>query len=211
MSKSPQSAYIHIPFCVSKCWYCDFSSYPGLEPIFEDYVRALTAEIERTAVSLRSGGDLDTVYVGGGTPTVLPESDLSAILGAIRDTLGIAEGAEITIEANPGTVDEPKLGELREAGFNIVNTESPVTPVLLNGTIPEATNITVEMREKYNIFCSIVTYPVVPKGVIMLRLIPTAVHTLEDVKYTIEAFKEINAKLENGDYKNVAFADISNL
>jgi len=98
---------------------------------------------------------------------------------------------------------------LREAGFNIGNTESPVTPVLLNGTIPEATNITVEMREKYNIFCSIVTYPVVPKGVIMLRLIPTAEHTLEDVKYTIKAFTEINAKLVNGDYANIAFADIS--
>jgi glycine C-acetyltransferase len=100
---------------------------------------------------------------------------------------------------------------LREAGFNIGNTESPVTPVMLNGTIAEATNITVEMREKYNIFCSIVTYPVVPKGVIMLRLIPTAVHTVEDVKYTIEAFTEINAKLVNGEYANTAFADISNL
>jgi len=100
---------------------------------------------------------------------------------------------------------------LREAGFNIGNTESPVTPVMLNGTIPEATNITVEMREKYNIFCSIVTYPVVPKGVILLRLIPTADHTLENVKYTIEAFKEINTKLVNGEYANIAFADISNL
>jgi glycine C-acetyltransferase len=100
---------------------------------------------------------------------------------------------------------------LREAGFNIGNTQSPVTPVLLNGTIPEATNVTVEMREKYNIFCSIVTYPVVPKGIIMLRLIPTADHTLADVKYTIEAFKEINAKLMNGEYANTGFADVSNL
>ena len=100
---------------------------------------------------------------------------------------------------------------LKEAGFNLGNTESPVTPVLLNGTIPEATNITVEMREKYNIFCSIVTYPVVPKGIIMLRLIPTAIHTLEDVAYTIEAFKEINAKLTNGAYADIAFADISAL
>ncbi len=100
---------------------------------------------------------------------------------------------------------------LREAGFNIGNTQSPVTPVLLNGTIPEATNITVDMREKFNIFCSIVTYPVVPKDIIMLRLIPTAIHTLEDVKYTIEAFKEIRKKLDNGDYKNMAFADISKL
>jgi glycine C-acetyltransferase len=109
------------------------------------------------------------------------------------------------------TIVEALQTGLREAGFNIGNTESPVTPVLLNGTIPEATNITVEMREKYNIFCSIVTYPVVPKGVIMLRLIPTAQHTLEDVRYTIEAFKEINAKLLNGEYANIAFADISKL
>jgi glycine C-acetyltransferase len=109
------------------------------------------------------------------------------------------------------TIVEALQKGLRDAGFNIGNTESPVTPVMLNGTIPEATNITVEMREKYNIFCSIVTYPVVPKGVIMLRLIPTAVHTLEDVSYTIEAFKEINAKLLNGEYANIAFADISNL
>lgn len=100
---------------------------------------------------------------------------------------------------------------LRDAGFNIGNTESPVTPVMLNGTIPEATNITVEMREKFNIFCSIVTYPVVPKDVIMLRLIPTAIHTLEDVKYTIEAFKEIRLKLDKGEFANIAFADISKL
>ncbi len=85
---------------------------------------------------------------------------------------------------------------LRNAGLDIGNTESPVTPVMLNGSVGEATQITFDLRENYNIFCSIVTYPVVPKGVILLRLIPTAVHTLEDVKYTIRAFKEVKEKLD---------------
>lgn len=87
------------------------------------------------------------------------------------------------------------------AGFEIGKTESPVTPVYLNGTIPEATNLIIDLRENYDIFCSMVVYPVVPKGVIMLRLIPTAVHTLEDVKYTIEAFSKIQVKLKAGNYQ----------
>ena len=89
---------------------------------------------------------------------------------------------------------------LRDAGFFLANTNTQVTPVMLNGTLAEATNITLELREKYHIFCSIVVYPVVPKGVIMLRLIPTAVHTLDDVDYTIETFKEIQGKLKAGEY-----------
>lgn len=90
---------------------------------------------------------------------------------------------------------------LREAGFNIGITTTPVTPVLLNGTIPEATHLTFDLRENFDIFCSIVVYPVVPKGVIMLRLIPTAVHTLEDVQETIAAFKAIKHKLDSGEYR----------
>lgn len=90
---------------------------------------------------------------------------------------------------------------LKEAGFNIGRTNSAVTPVFLTGTLGEATNITFDLRENYNIFCSIVVYPVVPKDVIMLRMIPTAVHTLEDVKYTIESFKKIQKGLEAGEYK----------
>jgi glycine C-acetyltransferase len=89
---------------------------------------------------------------------------------------------------------------LKEAGFEIGKTNSPVTPVYLNGTIPEATNLILDLRENYDIFCSMVVYPVVPKGVIMLRLIPTAVHTLEDVQYTIKAFKDIQLNLKNGKY-----------
>lgn len=89
---------------------------------------------------------------------------------------------------------------LRQAGFDIGKTESPVTPVYLNGTIPEATNLIFDLRETYDIFCSMVVYPVVPKGIIMLRLIPTAVHTIDDVNYTIECFKKIKVNLENGKY-----------
>ena len=100
-------------------------------------------------------------------------------------------------------------GGLKEAGFNIGITTTPVTPVLLNGTIPEATHMTYDLRENYNIFCSIVVYPVVPKGVIMLRLIPTAVHTLEDVETTINAFKSVKSKLDSGDYRKETLASVS--
>ncbi len=89
---------------------------------------------------------------------------------------------------------------LKKAGFEIGKTESPVTPVYLNGTIPEATNLILDLRENYDIFCSMVVYPVVPKGIIMLRLIPTAVHTLEDVEYTIKAFKDVKENLKAGKY-----------
>jgi len=89
---------------------------------------------------------------------------------------------------------------LRENGLDIGNTESPVTPVMLKGGIPEATQITYDLRENDGIFCSIVVYPVIPKGQILLRLIPTAVHTLEDVEYTVKCFKKVKAKLEAGEY-----------
>lgn len=89
---------------------------------------------------------------------------------------------------------------LRDNGFNLGNTESPVTPVFLSGGVPEATHITYDLRENYNIFTSIVTYPVVPKGVILIRIIPTAVHSLEDVEYTIDAFSKIRKNLDEGKY-----------
>lgn len=89
---------------------------------------------------------------------------------------------------------------LKDAGFEIGNTESCVTPVYLNGTIPEATALIFDLRENYDIFCSMVVYPVVPKGIILLRLIPTAVHTLEDVRYTIDAFAKVRAFLAEGKY-----------
>jgi glycine C-acetyltransferase len=110
------------------------------------------------------------------------------------------------LKQNLWTVVNALQGGLKEAGFNIGITTTPVTPVLLNGTIPEATHITRDLRENFNIFCSIVVYPVVPKGVIMLRLIPTAVHSLADVQETISAYSEIKRKLENGAYPKDEFA-----
>lgn len=97
---------------------------------------------------------------------------------------------------------------LREQGFSLGKTESPVTPVMLSGEVSEATNLTFDLRENYGIFCSIVTYPVVPKGVILIRLIPTAVHTLEDVEYTINAFKEIKKNLDAGKYATGEIVDV---
>jgi len=89
---------------------------------------------------------------------------------------------------------------LKEKGFNIGKTQSPVTPVFLQGGAIEATQIIADLRENYGIFCSMVIYPVVPKGVIMLRLIPTAAHTLEDVAITIDAFSDVRKKLDEGKY-----------
>jgi len=95
---------------------------------------------------------------------------------------------------------------LKSSGFNIGKTNSCVTPVFLQGGLGEATNLTVDLRENHGIFCSIVVYPVVPKDTIMLRLIPTAVHTQADVDFTIKVFSNIKAKLEAGEYKSEKIA-----
>lgn len=90
---------------------------------------------------------------------------------------------------------------LRDAGFDLGNTSSCVTPVYMNGSVSEATNLIHDMRQQFNIFCSAVIYPVIPKGMILLRLIPTAAHTEQDVKETIEAFRAIRGKLQAGEYQ----------
>ena len=97
---------------------------------------------------------------------------------------------------------------LKEAGLDIGATNSCVTPVYMKGNIPEATNVIMDLRENNGIFCSIVVYPVVPKDVILLRLIPTAVHTLEDVNYTVKNFKVVKDKLAAGHYKGESVASI---
>jgi len=96
--------------------------------------------------------------------------------------------------------------ELKKAGFDIGNTNSCVTPVYMKGNIEEAMNLVHDLRENHSIFCSIVVYPVVPKGVILLRLIPTSVHTDKDIEDTIEAFKAIQVKLQNDEYKKEVVA-----
>lgn len=90
---------------------------------------------------------------------------------------------------------------LREQGFDIGKTNTCVTPVMMKGTVGEATAVVHDLRENYKIFCSVVVYPVIPKGMILLRLIPTAVHTLDDVKETIHAFAEVREKLAQGKYQ----------
>ncbi|WP_299432774.1 aminotransferase class I/II-fold pyridoxal phosphate-dependent enzyme [uncultured Maribacter sp.] len=95
---------------------------------------------------------------------------------------------------------------LKEKGFDIGTTTSCVTPVYLNGSIPEAMALVKDLRENHGIFCSIVVYPVIPKGLILLRLIPTATHTLQDVEETLVAFSAIRERLENGTYKRLSAA-----
>jgi glycine C-acetyltransferase len=97
---------------------------------------------------------------------------------------------------------------LREAGLNLGKTESPVTPVFFKCTLEQVTQLIYDLRENFGIFCSVVIYPVVPRDVVMLRLIPTASHTLEDVEYTVKAFKEIKRKVDNNEYPH-EMADFS--
>lgn len=89
----------------------------------------------------------------------------------------------------------------KKMGFDTGKGGSPVTPVMMKGTVPEATNVILDLRENYNIFCSVVVYPVVPKGMIMFRVIPTAAHSLEDVEITLKAFAEVKEKLAAGKYE----------
>ena len=89
---------------------------------------------------------------------------------------------------------------IRDSG----TTKSCVTPVFLKGDVPEAMVLVKDLREKFNIFCSIVVYPVIPKGLILLRLIPTTTHTKDDIEETLNAFESIREKLQNGTYKKLS-------
>jgi glycine C-acetyltransferase len=98
---------------------------------------------------------------------------------------------------------------LKDRGFDIGQTNSPVTPVYMKGDVPEATAMVMDLRENYNIFCSIVVYPVIPKGHIIYRLVPTSVHSDEDIELTLQAFEETKKKLDAGDYKVHAIPDMA--
>lgn len=100
---------------------------------------------------------------------------------------------------------------LKADGLNIGVTNSMVTPVYLSGSVAEGMQVVFDLRENYNLFCSIVVYPVIPKGQLLLRLIPTAMHTLEDVDYTIKAFKNVSEKLAKGEYNKEILVDASKL
>ena len=108
--------YLHIPFCRSKCDYCDFYSLPGGEDRMDGYLRALLRQLEEAAPGA-AGHSVDTVYVGGGTPTVFGGERLTALLAAVGRLYRLAPGAEITCEANPDSAGEELLRALRRAGF----------------------------------------------------------------------------------------------
>jgi len=108
------------------------------------------------------------------------------------------------LKENLWTIVNALQSGLRERGFDLGTTQSCVTPVYLNGSIPEAMALVKDLRENYGVFCSIVVYPVIPKGLILLRLIPTSMHTLEDVYETLKAFSVIRERLEKGIYKRLS-------
>jgi glycine C-acetyltransferase len=119
-------------------------------------------------------------------------------LQLLRDNPGLKDKLWVNVNA--------LQNGLKEHGFNIGDTNTCVTPVYLEGSIPEAMVMVNDLRENYNIFLSIVVYPVIPKGIILLRMIPTASHTLEDINETLTAFDAIREKLQNGTYKKIAEA-----
>ncbi|MEM9025065.1 MAG: pyridoxal phosphate-dependent aminotransferase family protein, partial [Bacteroidota bacterium] len=120
------------------------------------------------------------------------------VIGALKRLQLIRERPEL--RENLWRVVRALQDGLREKGFNLGRTNSPVTPVYLSGGPFEAANVILDLRENHGIFCSMVIYPVVPKDVIMLRLIPTSVHTLEDVEYTIRIFQKVQERLASGHY-----------
>ncbi len=112
--------YLHIPFCTHRCAYCDFNTYAGLESLIPSYIEALCAEARMVGAAWPEGEPrgVDTIFFGGGTPSLLPAKSLRRILGTLRGAFDVETGAEITLEANPGTVTRAALGALREAGIN---------------------------------------------------------------------------------------------
>lgn len=124
---SALSFYVHIPYCIKRCGYCDFNTYTpselregaSLETVSGDYIDAVLREIE-VARSVHSGV-VPTIFFGGGTPSLLPPTDLGRVISAIREKWEVTADCEITLEANPDSVDAAKLSELREAGFNRIS------------------------------------------------------------------------------------------
>ncbi|MBW5444924.1 oxygen-independent coproporphyrinogen III oxidase [Cohnella sp. CFH 77786] len=116
----PRALYIHIPFCTNKCFYCDFNSYVAEGQPIDAYLDALEREMERTAAALPTER-IDTVFVGGGTPTVLNPAQMARFLASVRRHFPLAPDVEYTMEANPGTTDPAKLTAMREGGVNRIS------------------------------------------------------------------------------------------
>ncbi|MEX2029998.1 MAG: radical SAM family heme chaperone HemW [Anaerolineales bacterium] len=116
----PLSLYLHIPFCTVRCSYCDFNTYAGLESLIEPYTRALAEEVRRVGQARPDGADrtVHSVFFGGGTPSLVPPARLGEVLDAIRESFELRSDAEITMEANPGTVGPSSLALFRGIGIN---------------------------------------------------------------------------------------------
>ena len=125
LGSRPFGVYVHVPFCATRCGYCDFNTYTATElgggASLESYAATAAAEVRLARRVLGAGVPAATVFFGGGTPTLLPPAELARLLGTVRDGLGVREGAEVTTEANPDSVDEQSLAGLRAAGFTRVS------------------------------------------------------------------------------------------
>src|SRR5688572_10022944 len=126
----PYSLYLHIPFCTHRCAYCDFNTYAGQEEMIPSYVEALCQEIdfvgtlahaERSRSDSESAVEVHTLFFGGGTPSLLSPTQFASIFKSLRASFALTEDAEITIEANPGTVTYEALCQLREIGINRIS------------------------------------------------------------------------------------------
>ena len=115
------SIYFHIPFCTTRCGYCDFNTYAGVTHLIPDYVNALSKEVEIYAGFSDLSPEVHTVYFGGGTPSLLPLDELKKIIGTVNKNYRVQNNAEITLEANPGSVDEYYFAELIDMGFNRIS------------------------------------------------------------------------------------------
>jgi oxygen-independent coproporphyrinogen-3 oxidase len=117
----PFGVYVHVPFCTTRCGYCDFNTYTDLGGMQSSYAEAVVTEVRLARRVLGDGPPVSTVFFGGGTPTLLPPGDLARVLRAVDDELGLAPGAEITTEANPDSVTAESLQQLRAAGFTRIS------------------------------------------------------------------------------------------
>jgi oxygen-independent coproporphyrinogen-3 oxidase len=115
---SPYSIYIHIPFCQKRCSYCDFNTYSGIESLIPSYMKALRQEIQLVALSVHERLPVHTVFFGGGTPSLLPVDEFENVFSTLHEFYNLVENAEVTIEANPGTLSLTYLQNLRSMGVN---------------------------------------------------------------------------------------------
>lgn len=117
----PFGIYLHIPFCIHKCGYCDFNSHPLGDEDTAPYVEALVREIETRAQTRSREQEVTSIFFGGGTPTTLEASQLALLLDALKRNFNLASNCEVTLEANPGTVRPDYLPQVRDAGFNRIS------------------------------------------------------------------------------------------